>query len=931
MRKHYLRTILLLPFLLAGIYLALSQKSTPAYQTLLDQYAEAQLFYNKATNLSDNKNYGEKEERLEEDWNKKALLLFTKLYHEIPTALPLYDSLRFHTGFKIGELQHYFENFSEAIRFYKVAIAAKEKKFPQDSSLFKPYLYSGIIFYNQNKFDTALQFFKKAETIQASYPKKLAEGERLYNILGVLFYERGNYKQAQNYFQKALDILPLSHPYYDALFVNYKINLAQMHLRLEEYDKANEIYRQLESGKTNLNEINHNIGSLNLSLGAAAKAIRYFRKVSYQNNKIVRLYNSMGEAFFNLSQMDSALHYYQKATKAYHDLGPNADLVGYGLVLKNRGHYATHTKKYSEALAYFQQALHSFYPAFHEKNVHANPENYSGVFSYIHLFHTLHAKAETWHQLYLSTKNISAAKEELKVYQSAFKLVEYVEKTYDSDEARLFLTKTKHAVHGKPIDIAFELYTQTKEEKYLESLYYFDQQNKAAILVLNRQRNTTGSERTSPALQKEQEIKTEITRLSIRASQLADSGQIALIHKNIRDLEMELGKLQENLHSNAAVKNEAIPSIAHLQNELLDNKTALVSYHLSDHNLTVLLISQTQRICYQKALPEQFIEKMLERIRQTKTPLTESRKEENLNFFDLFLSNVPIDEFDQLVIIPDDILAYFPFESLQDKGGKYLVEKLAVQYQFSTALLEKNETDFANASTLAFAPFAHQSFSDSLAQLHASAREIAISKGQQFFDTAATKANFLENCGAFKILHLATHAVANNSSDDLSYIAFWPTTEKQDHLLYAQEIYNLPLKNTGLVILSACETGTGQLVKGEGVLSLSRAFSYAGCPNIITSLWKADDYTTAILISRIYHYLNEGLSISKAVQKAKVDYLKDKTINPRLKHPYYWSHLVFIGNYSSGSTFHWEWLALAGMFGLLLLVMLLKKSRRSRH
>ncbi|RYZ28026.1 MAG: tetratricopeptide repeat protein, partial [Chitinophagaceae bacterium] len=458
-------------FLLSGcVYLTMAQQQQIAYQTLLQAYAKAQQYYDKATALNSLEEYGDKEEALEKEWNEKALEGFSVLYKNAPKEAGSYDSLRFHISFKIGELQHYFENFAEAVTFYKDAIAIKEKSRLPDSLLFKPYLYAGIILYNQNKFDTAISFFKKAESIQSVYNNSLSEAERLYNILGVLHYERGNYKQAQNYFEKALALLPHSHPYYEQLFVNYNINLAQIHLRLEEYDKANKIYIDLLPHKVNLNEIYHNIGSLNLSLGAAAKAISYFHKVNYQNNKIVRLQSSIGQAFFNLLQFDSAMIYYQKAITSFKSLGANSDPVGYGLVLKNLGDYYLHFQKNKEALSYYQQAIHQFYPAFKEENVHANPENFSGVFSYINLFHALNGKAAAWHNIYLQEKKaIAPAKEELNTYKSAFKLIEYVERIYDSDEARLFLSKIKHAAHGKPIDIAAELYAATKDKAFIET------------------------------------------------------------------------------------------------------------------------------------------------------------------------------------------------------------------------------------------------------------------------------------------------------------------------------------------------------------------------------------------------------------------------------------------------------------------------------
>ena len=129
-----------------------------------------------------------------------------------------------------------------------------------------------------------------------------------------------------------------------------------------------------------------------------------------------------------------------------------------------------------------------------------------------------------------------------------------------------------------------------------------------------------------------------------------------------------------------------------------------------------------------------------------------------------------------------------------------------------------------------------------------------------------------------------------------SYIVF---NNKSDSLykLYSEEVYNLSLTHTQLLILSACKSGTGDWVKGEGLMSLSRAFTYAGCPNIITSLWKAHDFSTAYICRRIHYYLNRDYSVDRALQQAKMDYLSDPSVNPRLKHPYYWCHLVFIGNF----------------------------------
>ena len=115
--------------------------------------------------------------------------------------------------------------------------------------------------------------------------------------------------------------------------------------------------------------------------------------------------------------------------------------------------------------------------------------------------------------------------------------------------------------------------------------------------------------------------------------------------------------------------------------------------------------------------------------------------------------------------------------------------------------------------------------------------------------------------------------------------------------LFEEEIYHLDMDSTALVILSACETGSGSLVDGEGLISLSRAFSYAGCKSVITSLWRADDAATAFIASRLHHHLLEGEPRDRALQLAKLDYLDDPGVELRYKTPSFWAHLVLLGDY----------------------------------
>lgn len=97
-----------------------------------------------------------------------------------------------------------------------------------------------------------------------------------------------------------------------------------------------------------------------------------------------------------------------------------------------------------------------------------------------------------------------------------------------------------------------------------------------------------------------------------------------------------------------------------------------------------------------------------------------------------------------------------------------------------------------------------------------------------------------------------------------------------------------------MVVLSACETGIGKLKKGEGIVSLARAFAYAGAKSIFTTLWKVSDDKTVDLTLPFYQYLRKGWSKDKALRQAKLDYLKRYKGAPA--HPFYWAGMIGIGD-----------------------------------
>ncbi|MBK8557785.1 MAG: CHAT domain-containing protein [Lewinellaceae bacterium] len=109
-----------------------------------------------------------------------------------------------------------------------------------------------------------------------------------------------------------------------------------------------------------------------------------------------------------------------------------------------------------------------------------------------------------------------------------------------------------------------------------------------------------------------------------------------------------------------------------------------------------------------------------------------------------------------------------------------------------------------------------------------------------------------------------------------------------------RDLYNLSL-NADLVVLSACETGIGQLQRGEGIISLARAFSYAGARSILTSMWAVNDARTKDLMIAFYKNLKKEYSKDDALRRAKNDMLSSAKTQEQA-HPFYWGGFIGIGD-----------------------------------
>lgn len=283
----------------------------------------------------------------------------------------------------------------------------------------------------------------------------------------------------------------------------------------------------------------------------------------------------------------------------------------------------------------------------------------------------------------------------------------------------------------------------------------------------------------------------------------------------------------------------------------------------------------------------------------------------------------------ELIFILDDILQYLPMEILKNKKGEYLIQTHTVSYTLSLLLL--NEQLQAKKTTdTKIGVFAPNYISETSSKLQGATNEAQ--QISNLFDTdvfignKASKQNFIENAEGYRMLHLAMHSNINDENSEFSNLEF--STNDEDNKLYISELYNMSF-DADLAVLSACNTAVGNLKKGEGLMSVSKAFTYAGVPSTITSLWKVPDKETAQIMSAFYTHLKQGEPKNKALQLAKLEYL-NSIDDELLKHPFYWAGFVLSGDISEVSivsNYKFVWLFLGVVLLLIVIIRINKKKR----
>lgn len=269
----------------------------------------------------------------------------------------------------------------------------------------------------------------------------------------------------------------------------------------------------------------------------------------------------------------------------------------------------------------------------------------------------------------------------------------------------------------------------------------------------------------------------------------------------------------------------------------------------------------------------------------------------------------------RVMIIPEGQLCYLPFETLltgppSDAGNFrtypfWLYEK-AVSYCFSPDLLQEMNTTAVTTppkAWLGIAPFPEAgdhriaaregSGQPVFAPLPYSQQEVesirSIWGGDLWLGARAQQTAFQQQAKQYRVLHLATHGRADELRGDRSFVAFYGASTAD--VLPASRLfaYELPAE---MIVLSACEAGSGKLHQGEGIIGLVRAFAWAGAKSIVASMWVADDESTSGLMLDFYRGLSQGQPKDVALQQAQRRICRGM---PTKAHPFFWAGFRLYG------------------------------------
>ena len=842
-----------------------------------------------------------------------SLILFLELLQSGDDQL-LEDEIRLDIFEKSGNLALIKGNLKEAVSFYRGGLKIKDQASVNDTLFFASNLFLGESYYLLSQADSSIFFLEEAEKLMQKKSSN-EEASRLYNSLGVIYFESGNYTQSVNYFNKAKNLIigekPIDElePYFQYALFSFLNNIGNSLLQLNRLDSALVIYRELEGYGFNKDQVYTQMTGIFLEKNMPDSAFFYLNKIkSGEFTQSASFQNQLAEIYFQQNELENAkdvlLSFLSDSSETESDfsnfrLGRSYNLLGkiyFGL------------GDYKKAIDCFHKSIIYIDGFFDQPDIFENPKDYSLGFATFSLIESLVDKARSFIRLYESNSEIRYFNAGIDTYQTAFDMSFFVSNYYDNDEARIFLGDFVLETYQEAVETLLSRFEASGNKAYLIRALEWSERSKSTSLNIGLKEKELKkiSGISFEKLQQERDLQFAISKIQQSILLEKNNDQVTVLQKLLTDKRLELSRLHKEFNDSPAYVKEKLNyesiDVSYLQKELLDSHTVILSFFETKSNI-ILFVLDKKEIVYRLIEKSGDFNLEIESLKKNIIDYQLGRKykvgaEGMVLFKRIFGEFYPrLEDFPNFLIIPHGNLMDLPFEVLENQQGNYLLMDHNITYQYSMQLLgESDLVPLKKASKNGFAPFYEHKWSDEqvfLPKLTNSGEEIGFLEGVSLFGRESTKDALLEILPKADYLQLSTHAIPDPNNPDLAFIALYPGDIQ--NRLYTNEVVNMDLSHTSLVFLSACETNFGAMSRSEGALSISRAFMLAGCQNIISSLWKAEDKATAYITEAFYRNVRKGNNFSEALRKAKMELITDPKM-AQYHHPVFWAHLVLVGD-----------------------------------
>ena len=732
----------------------------------------------------------------------------------------------------------------------------------------------------------------------------------VYRNIGLAYFEKRDYENAGKYLRLAEKSL-------QPFLKNSPVQAARVALSLYECESS--YYERI--GR-------HDSASLPMQ-----KAIPLLKLNNVGDSFKGRINLSLGNLYLRENKFTTAEAYFGQAERFFLN-APEDQPVHLSTVYLAQADLLERLGKTVEALKLcgkaFERLVLDFRP-----DADGNPY-LSGLRSKKQVFKVLQKKSQLLEKLFRDKNETKILIRAVNTNKLALALLDSTANEISLDKDKVILSEESYSAFEIGIRMTNALYQRTRDPAYLDDCFMLVDKSKGILLLENLRVVNRFAGINPEWMNREKEIKSELLlteqTLYTLETENGNAGELAGSRERYANLKRDYASLMDKIKTEAPDYyrlrfNHAVISASEVQSQSLRNGEAMIEFFVGDSTLAVIGLTADKRHVAVKKIHGDFFEKIT-RLRSLLTKPGDKSDDvwvtKTSSDLYAFLIQDAIRELGagitSITIIPDGILGYLPFEVLRNPAWqhKYLGEECAVHYAYSATYLTEQLQKKASVAKYFFAGFASSSAADlnhqQLSALPYAEKEITsitdLLGGSYSIFNPASKEDFKNHASDFRILHLAMHSLVNDENPMFSVLVFAPAAgdSSNNHVLTALELYDMTL-HSDMAVLSACNTGFGTLRKGEGIMSFARAFSYAGVPSAVISLWQVPDKATSKIMVNFYKYLKQGESKDGALQRAKLDFIRDY---PQMSAPFFWAGFILTGSKEPlrfPGSWLWYWIA----------------------